>query len=196
MSTQSGVSPVKSMSEIDAVRDQAILSSLAGFPILLVFGVAWIAAGSLSFVVPPNLAPWVYVLLGVPAMPVALALERRVGYVEAPDPDPLLPLTLQILFVQVVAFPAILLVWESSPAYVPVAFAAIVGAHFLPFQWVYKTTIYLVLGIIVAVGPFALAVLFGRRSMHYTGFFVGSVLLIGAWLVRAHARAVWVASRK
>ncbi len=110
---------MKSVSEIDAVRKQGILSSLAGFPILLVFGIAWIAAGSLSFVVPPN-----FVL------------------------------------------------------------------------WVYKTTIYLVLGIIVAVGPFALAVLFGRRSMHYTGFFVGSVLLIGAWLVRAHARAVWVASRK
>ena len=186
---------MKSVSEIDAVRKQGILSSLAGFPILLVFGIAWIAAGSLSFVVPPNFAPWVYVLLGVPAMPVALALERRVGYVEAPDPDPLLPLTLQSSSSRSSHFQ------RSSSCgnprrYVPVAFAAIVGAHFLPFQWVYKTTIYLVLGIIVAVGPFALAVLFGRRSMHYTGFFVGSVLLIGAWLVRAHARAVWVASRK
>ena len=43
MSTHSSVSPVKSVSEIDAVREQGILSSLAGFPILLVFGIAWIA---------------------------------------------------------------------------------------------------------------------------------------------------------
>jgi hypothetical protein len=181
-------------SEIDAIREQAILSSLAGFPILLVFGIAWIVAGVLSFVVPRELAPWVYVLLGVPAMPIALALERRIGYVEAPNPDPLLPLTLQILFVQVVAFPAILLVWESSPAYVPVAFAAIVGAHFLPFQWVYNTAIFLVLGIVVAVGPFVLAVVFEQRAMHYTGFFVGTALLIGASLARAHAGAVWASS--
>jgi hypothetical protein len=178
-------------SEIDVIREQAILSSLAGFPILLVFGIAWIVAGVLSFVVPREWAPWVYVLLGVPAMPIALALERRIGYVEAPNPDPLLPLTLQILFVQVVAFPAILLVWESSPAYVPVAFAAIVGAHFLPFQWVYNTAIFLVLGIVVAVGPFVLAVVFGQRAMHYTGFFVGTALLFGAALVRVHAGAVW-----
>ena len=196
MAAQGSDVTVKSGSDIDVAREHAILSSLAGFPILLVFGAAWIVAGSLSFVVPPNLAPWVYVLLGVPAMPVALALERRIGYVEAPNPDPLLPLTLQILFVQVVAFPAILIVWEESPAYVPVAFAAIVGGHFLPFQWVYKTAIFLVLGIVVAVGPFALAVLFGRRSMHYTGFFVGAALLLGAWRVREHARNVWAASRK
>lgn len=63
-------------SEIDAIREQAILASLAGFPILLVFGIAWIVAGALSFVVLREFVPWVYVLLGVPAMPIALALER------------------------------------------------------------------------------------------------------------------------
>ena len=63
-------------SEIDAIREQAILASLAGFPILLVFGIAWIVAGALSFVVPREFVPWVSVLLGVPAMPIALALER------------------------------------------------------------------------------------------------------------------------
>jgi hypothetical protein len=29
-------------------------------------------------------------------MPIAIALERRLGYVAAADPDPLLPLTLQL----------------------------------------------------------------------------------------------------
>jgi hypothetical protein len=101
---------------------------------------------------------------------------------------------LQILFVQVVAFPAILLVWDASPQYVPVAFAAVVGAHFLPFQWVYCTRLYGFLGIVVAVGPFGLAVLFGEKAMHYTGFFVGPALLIGAFLARSHARATWLES--
>jgi hypothetical protein len=185
---------MKPASEIDAIREQGVLSSLAGFPILLVFGFVWTAAAFLSYVVPLEVAPWIYLCLGMPAMPLAILLEQRLGYVPAPKPDPLLPLTLQILFVQIVAFPAILLVWEASPEYVPVAFAAIVGAHFLPFQWVYRTRLYGILGVVVAVGPFALAVLFGQRSMHYTGFFVGAALLAGAFFARAHAKATWLAS--
>jgi hypothetical protein len=187
---------VKPPSDIDRIREQGILSSLAGFPILVTFAFVWLVAGALSYVVPPAIAPWIYLCLGVPAMPVAIALERRLGYIPPVTPDPLLPLTLQILFVQIVAFPAILLVWETAPAYVPVAFAAIVGAHFLPFQWVYRTPLYGVLGVVVAVGPFLLALLFGRRALHYTGFFVGAALLVGALLARAHARATWLASRQ
>jgi hypothetical protein len=182
---------MKPVSELDAVREDAILSSLAGFPFLLVFAAVWTTAAVLSYVVPPDVAPWIYLMLGLPATPVALAIERRVGYVPAPDPDPLLALTLQVFFVQVVAFPAILLVWDQSPPYVPVAFAAVVGAHFLPFQWIYRTPIYGILGVAVAVGPFAIAVMFGERALHYTGLFVGPTLLAGSLLVRAHARATW-----
>ncbi len=185
---------MKPVSEIDAIRQQAILSSLAGFPFLLVFAFVWITAGSLSYLVPVDVAPCIYVFLGIPAMPIAIILERRLGYVRAADPDQLLPLVLQILFVQVVAFPAILLVWDASPHYVPVAFAAVVGAHFLPFQWIYRTRLYGILGVVVAVGPFVLAVLFGEGAMHYTGFFVGAALMVGAFAARSHARVTWLES--
>lgn len=185
---------MKPTSELDAIRQQGILSSLAGFPILIVFAFAWIAAGALSYWVPRDVAPWAYLFLGIPAMPIAIALERRLGYLPAATPDPLLPLTLQILFVQVVAFPAILIVWDAAPAYVPVALAAIVGGHFLPFQWVYRTKIYGVLGVVVAVGPFVLAVIFGQKALHYTGFFVGGALFVGAFAARSHARTTWIES--
>ena len=186
---------MKQISEIDSVRQQAILSSMAGFPFLLVFAFAWSAAAVLTYLVPEEIAPWVYPFIGIPAMPIAMALERRLGYVRATKPDPLLPLVLQIVFVQVVAFPAILLVWDVSPHFVPVAFAAVVGAHFLPFQWIYRTRLYGVLGVVVAVGPFLLAVLFGEAALHYTGFFVGAALLSGAFFARSHAAATWLDSQ-
>lgn len=186
---------MKPTTELDVLRRQAILSSLAGFPILLVFAFAWIAAAALSYVVPPAIAPWVYMFLGIPAMPIAIALERRLGYVPAANPDPLLPLTLQILFVQVVAFPAILLVWDAAPPFLPVALAAIVGAHFLPFQWIYRTRLYGYLGVVVAVGPFCLALIVGKAVLHYTGFFVGVALLVGAFAARSHAQATWLESQ-
>jgi len=186
---------MKPNQDLDIIRQQAILSSLAGFPFLLVFAVVWTLAGSLSFLVPRDVAPWLYLCLGIPATPVAIAIERRAGYVRAPSPDPLLPLALQLFFVQVVAFPAILIVWDLAPAYVPVAFAAVVGGHFLPFQWIYRTPLYLVLGIVVGVGPYVLAVIVGTKALHYTGLFVGGTLLIGAFVARAHARETWLESR-
>ena len=180
--------------ELDALRDRAILSSLAGFPFLLVFGIVWIAGGFLSYVVPDAFAPWIYVAVGMPAMPVAILLEKRLGYVPAADPDPLLGLTLPLLFVQIVAFPAILIVWDAAPAYVPVAFAAIVGAHFLPYAWVYRTRMYVIVGVVVAVGPYLLAIVAGSKVLHYTGFLVGPALLAGAFVARSHAKATWLAS--
>lgn len=181
--------------EIDGARQQAILSSMAGFPFLLIYSFVWIAAGALSYVVPSGVAPWVYLLGGVPAAPMAIALERRLGYVRVTGPDLLLPLTLQILFVQIVAIPAVMIVWSVAPNYVPVAFAAVVGGHFLPFQWVYRTRLYGMLGIVVSGGAYLIGALFGEKSIHYTGFFVGATLLIGAFLARSHARATWLASQ-
>jgi hypothetical protein len=81
------VDPTKPISEIDAIRQQGILSSLAGFPILLVFGFVWITAGALSYVVPRDVASCVYLVLGIPGMPIALALERHVGRTHVPQTD-------------------------------------------------------------------------------------------------------------
>jgi hypothetical protein len=165
---------------MEEARTHAILTSVAGFPILLVLAFAWLAAGGVSYVLPTSIAGWVYPAAGAPAIAGAIILERRLGYVPAARPDPFLTLTLQVLFIQVVAFPAVALVWDSSPEYVPVAFAAVVGAHFLLFEWMYRTRLYRVLALLVAIGQYVLAILFRERALHYTGFHVGPVLLVGA----------------
>ena len=51
-----------------------------------------------------------------------------------------------------------------------------------------------VLGGVVAVGPFVLAVIFGQKALHYTGFFVGGALSVGALAARSHARTTWIES--
>lgn len=184
------------ISNIDAVRKQAILSSVDGFPFLLMMGFSWIAAGALSYLVPRDIVPFIYWFSGVPAVPIALALERRVGYVPHQKPDPLLPLTLQLMFIQVIAFPAFLPFLSMDPGYFPVALAAVVGAHLLPFQWVYRTRIYGVLGVVIAIAPFVLALLLPDNKIHYTGFLVGTALLVGSFFARSHARATWLESKE
>ena len=93
------------------------------------------------------------------------------------------------------AFPAILMVWDQTPEYVPVAFAAVVGAHFLPFDWIYQTTLYRILGVVVSVAPFVVLIFVRERALHYTGFVVGTAILAGAFVARAHARARWRSTR-
>jgi len=181
---------------IDSARRVAIISSGAGYPFLLVFACVWTGASVLSYVVPREVAPWVYLFLGLPAMPIAIYVERRVASKHPTDgKSEFLPLTLQILFVQIVAYPAVMIVWSVASDYVPVAFAAVVGAHFLPFQWVYRTPLYGILGVVVAVGPYLIAAVAGEDSLHYTGFFVGAALAAGAWFARSHAIATSLGSQ-
>ena len=111
------------ISDINAVRKQAILSSLAGFPFLLMFGFSWISAGALSYLVPRDIVPFIYWFSGVPAVPLVLAIERRVRYVPPAKPDPLLPLAMQLMFIQVVAFPAFLPFLSVDPGSFPVGFS-------------------------------------------------------------------------
>jgi hypothetical protein len=175
------------MSDLDRARQESIASSAAGFPFLLCFGLTWIGAGAASYFLHAEAAAWVYLLQAAVAVPLALGLQRWLGYPKAPPENPLWPLAMQLLLIQAVAFPAYVVVLALEPSYVPVVFAALVGAHFLPFQWLYRTRLYGVLGVLVSIGPWALAVLFGKDSLHYTGFFVGAVLLAGSFFARAHA---------
>jgi hypothetical protein len=145
----------------------------------------------LSYLLPTSLAVG---SIRSPAFPPWARRSRSSGAsdtVPAAQPDPFVALGLQILFIQVLACPAVALVWDSSPEYVLVAFAAIVGAHFLPFEWLYRTGLYRFLGVVIAVGPYILAILFRERALHYTGFFVGSVMMLGAFGARSYAAATW-----
>jgi hypothetical protein len=176
---------------IEILRDHAILSARAGFAFLLVMSFVWLAAALLTYFVPKSLAPWLFPLLGGICTPLAIVLDKRLRYIAPEKPDVLLPLTLQLLFVQIVAFPSILMLWDKNPDYVPAAFASIVGAHFLPFQWVYRTRMYLYLGLAVSIGSLLIVWLFRAQALHIVGFYVGTCLLVGALIALIHAASVW-----
>lgn len=179
---------MQAVSDIDAARHEGIASSGAGFPFLFAFGLAWLGAAVLSYFVPPDTAAWIYLLQGVVAIPLAFAIQKGMRYPRASGPNPLLPLALQLLFIQPVAFPVFLLVLSFSPEYVPVALAVVVAAHFLPYQWLHKTNLYIVLAVVISAGAYALGVLFGQAALHYTGFFVSACLLVGSRFAHLHAR--------
>lgn len=179
---------MSTLPDLARAHRESIASSGAGFAFLFAFGLTWNAAGALSYALPVEIAAWVYILQAAAAVPLALGLQAALKFPKAPPDNPLWPLAIQLLLIQAVAFPSYVLVLDLAPTLVPVVFAALVGAHFLPYQWLYKTPIYGVLAVLVAVGPYVLAIATGQDALHYTGFFVGTTLLLGSLAVRRHAQ--------
>lgn len=59
---------------------------------------------------------------------------------------------------------AVILVWLVKPEQMITAYAIVVGAHFLPYSWLYDSLTYRVVAILIPVAAFLLAVL--HRTMY------------------------------
>jgi hypothetical protein len=170
----------------EAERDEARTANRGGFSFLLAHGVTSLVAAGLTFVLPVETAALVFMFQGMAAFPASLGLERVLGYRMVSSDNSLQPLFIMVASIQLLALPAVIVVYSLEPLYTPVAFAAVGGAHFLPYAWLQRTRIYAVLAVVVAVVPYLLLLLgLGSRSVfHATGVILGAALL-------AAAAAVW-----
>ena len=170
---------------IDEVRDEARSANRGGVAFLLVHGVTWIAAAILTFVLSAEQAALVILFQGIIAFPASLLLERLLGFrfIAAKD-NAIVSLFVLIAMTQGLSLPGSIIVLNLDPLYLPVAFAATNGGHFLPYMWLHRTRAYAVLAVVCALGPFVVLVVAGAMTaFHATGFLVGSVMLaITAWI--------------
>jgi hypothetical protein len=156
---------------IDAARTDATRSSGGGVGFLIAYGITLLIAGLLAFVLPLPVAALVILFQGGVALPFAFALERVLGFPPMAPHNPLRTLSVQLAMVQVVALPAVLIVYSLNPAYVPAAFAAIGGGHFLPYAWLHRTRLYIVLGVAVSLGSLLLTILLREAAFPYIPLF-------------------------
>lgn len=174
---------------LDELRDDVRRSSLGGFPMLFTSALVWLATGVLTYCLPQKAAAYVILFQGAVSMPVGLfVLPRFLGLPDLPKGHPMTALLVQCAMVQTIALPAAILVMTLKPAYLPVAFAALVGAHFLPYAWIQRTPAYIPLAVVVGVVPYGLALVFREQAFHYTSFVVGAALLGFSLVIRAAAK--------
>ncbi len=158
-------------------RDEVRLNGRGGSAFLLAFGATWTLAGVSTFFLPTDTAALVFLFQGAAGTPLAFVLEKLLGYPPASRGNSLTPLSILVAMSQLPILLAAGVVYTLDPIGVPVALAAIVGGHFLPYAWIHKNYLYVVMGVIVAVVPYALYVLLGNVSFYFVGFFVGGTLL-------------------
>jgi hypothetical protein len=146
---------------VNEARRSASASAAAGAPWLIAYGLTLSVVAALSFVLDTRAAALATLFQGGVALPLAFALERRLGRGAMAADHPLRTLSVQLAMVQIVALPAVIMLYPDHPQLVPAALAAVGGAHFLPYVWLHETRIYLVLAIAVSVVSWVLAGVFG-----------------------------------
>lgn len=141
---------------VDEARRSASATAAQGVAWLTAFALTLSIAAALSFILPLNLAVLIALFQGGAALPLAFALERKLGTGPMAADHPLRSLSVQLAMVQTLALPAVIMMYSLNPALVPATFAAIGGAHFLPYVWLHRTRIYLVLALAVSLGSWAI----------------------------------------
>jgi hypothetical protein len=174
---------------VDDERDEARTANRGGVAFLLVHGITWLAAAILTFVLSIEQAALVVLFQGLIAFPASLLLERLLGFRFIPAKDnAVVSLFVLIAMTQGLSLPGSIIVLNLDPLYLPVAFAATNGGHFLPYMWLHRTRAYAVLAVVCALGPFAVLLVAGAATaFHATGFLVGGVMLAVAasiWTLR------------
>ena len=173
----------------DAAREEISSGSAGGAPFLIAFGLSLLLTGIGSFSLTDRAAAFVLLFQGNLALPLAFWLERRMGTGQMSPDNPLKTLSIQLAMTQIVALPAVLIAYALAPWATAGAFAAIGGGHFLPYAWLQRSKTYLLLGIAVSGGSYALTMTLQQASFPWVLLYVAGCYFVCAPLVyrRAHA---------
>jgi len=168
---------------VNEARTTASATAAQGAAWLIAFGITLSIAAVLSFLLPLEVAVLVAVFQGGVALPLAFALERRLGTAPMAQDHPLRSLSVQLAMVQIVALPAVIMMYTQNPALVPAVFAAIGGAHFLPYVWLHQTKIYLYLALGVALGSWAITLAGGEGAYRWVMVWWPACYIVAAALL-------------
>lgn len=171
----------------EAQRDVRIVYA-GGFHGQLVSGSIWLLAAGASLAVSRPAGILVLLVGGASIFPITtLLLKVGGGPSSLPAGHPMAPLAMQIAF----TVPLGLLVAVAAAGYQQDWFfpasMVIVGAHYLPFTFLYGMSLFAALGGLMALGGVALA-LWLPNTFSAGGWVAGALLIVFAFLLRRSHR--------
>lgn len=177
-----------SIIDFTRARDEVSASSAGGAPFLLCYGITFVITAILAFILPRETSALIAMFQGGVALPAALWLERRVSTSRMSSQNPLRGLSAQMAISQALAIPFLIVVYNINPGQIPVVMAGLGGMHFLPYAWLHRTRIYVVLAVIVSIGAYGLIIGLQTAAYAYILLLVGVSYLAAAPMVYQHAR--------
>ena len=163
-------------------------SSSGGAPFLICYGVTFVITGMLAFFLPRETSALIAMFQGAVALPAALWLERRMSKARTSPNNPLHKLSALMAVSQALALPFLIVFYNINPGQIPVVMAGLGGVHFLPYGWLHRTRVYIVLGIVVAIGSFGLVLWLQTAAYAYILLLVGVAYWFAAPFVYKNAK--------
>lgn len=167
------------MDIVDAQREVRFRFS-GGFYGQAVAGLIWLASASFASWGSPQTAIWVLLVGGFFIFPITELLVRTVGTRSKLDRENLLPqLGMQVAFVLPSSMPLVLPVSLYQPNWFYPALMILLGAHYLPFVFLYGMRMFAVLAAFLLGGGVIIAMHLSS-SFSIGAWYTGTLLLIFA----------------
>jgi hypothetical protein len=176
--------------DLEAARADVSASSAGGAPFLISFGITLAACAIASWFVDRRTAALLVMFQGGVALPAAFLLERAMSRKAMAAENPLRTLSIQMAMSQVVALPVVIAMYSLNPGGVPLAMASIGGGHFLPYAWLQRTRAYVVLGVAVAVGAYAIQIALRAEAFPWILLYMTACYAVAAPVVYQRSRAL------
>jgi len=174
------------MNIVDAQREIR-MRYVGGFYGQLVSGVIWLASAAVAVWASPAAAIWTLVIGGFFIFPLTELLLRLSGEKMLLSADnSLRTLGMQVAFVLPLSMPLLVPVVLYRLAWFYPALMILLGAHYLPFVFLYAMRLFWALGFLL-VGAGILMAMYWTGSFSLGGWFTGVVLLVFAGIGRAVA---------
>ena len=168
------------MRDIQLALNDVAASSHRGAAFLIAFGTTWIVCGLLAYRLPAAGLALAVMFQGALALPMTFGLQKLLGFPAEHHENPLTSLSVYLAMTQTVAIPAAVQTHVQTPTFVAAVFAAVVGAHFLPYAWPQQTRVYVALSLGVPLGSWLIMAIFGEEGYRIVPWIVGASLLVGA----------------
>lgn len=157
---------------------------LGGFSFLAYEGLVWLVSAAFGSFVSAASAIVALVVGGTLSPLGALIIQKLLRRPTVGRENPLIGLSITSAFIIPLCYPVIGAATLANTNWFFPAFAVVVGAHFMPYAYIYRMRTYLVLSGALVAGATMIGY-FLPGSFSAAGYFAGTVLLIFSGLVFA-----------
>lgn len=166
-----------------AVRDALAEITLGGVGATVSGALFWaaIAATLLLHGLSVDALAWATVLGGIAVHPVGFVINRYLGGDILARGHPWAGLIWTLGGTQLLGWVTVAVLFAQAPTLVPFGLATLVGAHFLPFAWLYRSMPYAVLGASSVVGVGVMQLVWQDAAALLISLGMAAAMAVAAW---------------
>jgi NhaP-type Na+/H+ or K+/H+ antiporter len=173
----------------DAMRMELSIKAKNGIDFIIAASIMWLI---ITYVWTLPYTPYsksvLTFIVGGLMLPLAYLISKILKTSWSNKDNPLQPLGLWLNFAQLFYFPFLIFTLIKMPEYFVMVYVVITGAHFFPYAWYYKISLYAVFAGIISLGAFVLALLLPGDKLYYIPLFMSANLIVLSILLHANVR--------